>query len=282
LILSTGVRGQVFFVIPMHRGLSLIGTTDQPHQRSPDDLQPTSEEVAQLIENLFRFFPRLRHEEPARSAVWSYAARHVRGVYWGLRPLIRQARRSTLHASREHRLFKEAKGLWSLPGVKLTAARAAGEQVAREAWRLLRGTSPPRLRLVTLPGGDCEVLGSIPAQVASSGCSEGQIRYLLANYGAFYTDVLSWAERDPTYRDRVLADEFWIYAEVAYTVHREMVLTLTDFLWRRTRWARLRRLPDATLLRIAQVIGGYLDWSAEEVQEQVSAFRRELARHSRP
>src|SRR4029077_5609093 len=60
LILSTPVRGQIFFVIPVGRHLSLVGTTDTPYPESPDEVRPAHADVAELLGHLFRFFPQLR------------------------------------------------------------------------------------------------------------------------------------------------------------------------------------------------------------------------------
>ncbi|OGR93359.1 MAG: hypothetical protein A2992_06135 [Elusimicrobia bacterium RIFCSPLOWO2_01_FULL_59_12] len=283
LILSTHVRGQVFFIIPIGRRLSLVGTTDTPYAGSPDDAVPAASDVAELVGHLFRFFPKLRPKaDTPEKEVRQYEKEHLHEVYWGLRPLLRQ-KTSTLRASREHRLYKEAKGLWSAPGVKLTAGRIAGVQMAREAWNDLRGTAPPRRALVTLPGGEFGDFRSYVMQArAKMGVySDDQLKYLIGRYGTLYTEVLHWADRDPGYRDKVLAEEHWMYAEVAYAAHHEMALTLNDFLWRRVRWARLRDLPDSTVQKIAEILGQYLKWSKQDVQKQVESFKQELRAHRR-
>jgi glycerol-3-phosphate dehydrogenase len=281
LIFAGDQRGQVFFVIPIGRRLTLVGTTDTPHPDSPDDAAPSRADIEQLIRRLFRFFPGLRPSADSdEAAVRRYEKDHVHEVYWGLRPLLRQSR-STVNASREHKLFKEAKGLWSVPGVKLTAGRVVGEQIAREAWNALRGNTPPGRTLVALPGGEFGDFRSYVMQARNKMgvYSDDQLKYLIGRYGTLYAEVLRWADREPGYRDKVLADEFWMYAEAAYAVHYEMVMTLNDFLWRRSRWARLRDLPDAAVLRIADILGHYLKWSKPDLQRQVESFKKELKTH---
>ncbi len=280
LILSTRVRGQVFFIIPIGRYLSLLGTTDTPYPDLPDDARPSETDVSEVIEKLFRFFPKLKPKGTIEEAVRQYEREHVHEVYWGLRPLIRKDG-STLHASRESRLFKEDKGLWSAPGVKLTAGRVAGESISKEAWAFLRGNSPPRRTLVALPGGEFGDFNSylMQARARMSVYSDDQLKYLIGRYGTLFSEVLRWADKEASYRDKVLADEFWIYAEVAYAAHHEMVLSLNDFLWRRVRWARLRDLPDSTIQRIAEILGHYLKWSKADIQNQVDAFKKELKAH---
>jgi glycerol-3-phosphate dehydrogenase len=109
--------------------------------------------------------------------------------------------------------------------------------------------------------------------------SEGQLKYLIGRYGNLYSEVLRWADREPHYRDKVIADEFWMYAEVPYAVHQEMAVSLNDFLWRRVRWARLRDLPDSTVQKIAEIMAHYLKWSKPELQFQLDAYKKELKAH---
>ena len=281
LIFSTSVPGQIFFVLPIGRLLSLIGTTDTPYSGAPDLVRSAPEDIAELVQQLFRFFPKLKPSaDSPEEAIRKYQNKHIHEVYWGLRPLLRDGK-STLKASRDYRLLKEEKGLWSVPGVKLTAGRIAGEHVAREAWRRLRGTPPPHRKLVTLPGGEFGDFNSYVQQARSklSVYSDDELKYLIGRYGTLYTEVLHWADQDQSYRDRVLPDEFWIYAEAAYAVHQEMVLTLNDFLWRRVRWARLRDLSDSTVQRIAEILGRYLEWTKPQLKEQIDAFKKELNVH---
>src|SRR4029077_8810446 len=134
---------------------------------------------------------------------------------------------------------------------------------------------------VTLPGGEFGDFNSYVQQARSklSVYSDDELKYLIGRYGTLYTEVLHWADQDQSYRDRVLPDEFWIYAEAAYAVHQEMVLTLNDFLWRRVRWARLRDLSDSTVQRIAEILGRYLEWTKPQLKEQIDAFKKELNVH---
>lgn len=281
LILSTHVPGQIFFVIPIGRKLSLVGTTDTPHPGNPDDAKPARSDVSELIMHLFRFFPQLRTPaEMVDRSIRLYEKDHVHEMYWGLRPLLR-GKGSTLRASREHRLVKEADGMWSVPGVKLTAGRAVGEEVAREAWTTLRGTPVPRRRLDALPGGEFRDFSSFLARAMgrTPGNSEALLKYLIGRYGTHYGDVLQWAQMDPTYAERVLPDEEWLYAEVPYALQREMALTLNDFLWRRARWARLRDLPEDVIRRIAEIMAGFLHWTGPDVDAQIAAFHAALSEH---
>ena len=60
LIMSTSVKGKVFFVIPIDSERSLVGTTDTPVVSAPDAVRPEERDIRELLQLLFHFFPYLR------------------------------------------------------------------------------------------------------------------------------------------------------------------------------------------------------------------------------
>src|SRR6185437_8067890 len=247
----------------------------------PDKSKIEDREVQELIQRLFRFFPYLKQGAHFAEAMELYKQVHVKGVMWGYRPLLRQASAS-LRASREHRLIRDGASFWSIPGVKLTAARAAGEEVARAAWRLLRQKNPRRLGLEALPGGEIEeydrFLSDAQRRFRLGEKSDDIIAHLVSLYGTRYVEILHRADEEPHYRERVLPEEPWIPAQAAYAADQEMVLSLNDFLWRRTKWAQAREIPDASLHRVVNVLAARLDWGPDEVEKQLEDFFAERER----
>ena len=282
LIFSTEIRYKVFFVIPWGDDTSLVGTTDTPVQGSIDSVRAEDREVQDLIRRLFQFFPYLRQGENIQKAVDAYRKVHVRDVYWGVRPLLHQNGNS-MEASRAHQLVKDAPHFWSVPGVKLTAARAAGEEVARAAWKFLRGKRIPQKGMEALPGGEFSDYDDFVRQAQNrfklDGRQEAILPYLVSRYGTRYLEVLRRADEEPHYRETIFPDEPWIPAEARYAADEEMVLTLNDFLWRRTKWAHQRDIPDANLHRIVNVLASQLEWSPDEVVRQLEAYQAERKRH---
>jgi len=283
LIMSTAVKGKVFFVLPIDPARSLVGTTDTPVSVAPDAVRPEERDVTELLHLLFHFFPYLKQGPNLLEAISSYKRVHVRDVYWAIRPLLRQDQ-STLTASREHRLVKDLPRLWSLPGVKLTSGRAAGHEAAVEAWRFLRPKAAvPSVPWDSLPGGELwdfeRFVNDAQKRFKLETDSEGLIRYLISMYGTRYVEVLQWAQREPHFSDRLLPDEPWIFAQAAYAVHEEMVLTLNDLLWRRTKWAHYRDLPSEVIEALARTLGQFLSWSDEERQKQIQDYQMELKKH---
>jgi glycerol-3-phosphate dehydrogenase len=163
----------------------------------------------------------------------------------------------------------------------LTAGRIAGEEVAREAWLVLKGAPVPERGLGHLPGGDFQNFESYWEEMTDRyrAHSPDRLKYLIGRYGTRFSEVLRWIDENPAYGERVLPDEEWVFAEAAHAVHQEMTLSLNDFLWRRTRWARLRQIPDGTVGRIAGILGEHLRWSQQQVDQQLDAFKTETAAH---
>jgi len=283
LIMTSSTKGKVFFVIPIDSERTLVGTTDTPLTENPDQATAESRDVLELLQQLFYYFPYLKQGSNLLEAIEGYKKVHVRDVYWGVRPLLLQ-NESTVAASREHRLIKDLPRFWSFPGVKLTAGRAAGEEAALEAWAFLRkGVPVPVVHWDSLPGGELwdmtRFVNDAQKRFKLGQNSQVLIHYLISMYGTRYVEVLQWAQREPSYSDRIVPEEPWIYAQAAYAVQEEMVLTLNDFLWRRTKWAHYRNMPDEALLKIAQILGSYLDWTEETVKRQIADFQTELKRH---
>jgi glycerol-3-phosphate dehydrogenase len=92
-------------------------------------------------------------------------------------------------------------------------------------------------------------------------------------------ELLQWAQREPSFSEPLLPDEPWILAEAAYAVHEEMVLTLNDFLWRRTKWAHFRDLPDTVVQKIAETLAQYLSWTPQELVKQIVDYKTEFKKH---
>ncbi len=284
LILSSSVPGKVFFVIPVGRYLSLVGTTDTAYSESPDETKASVTDVQSLLDELFRFFPGLQQpEESINDAQARYRKDHVKRVYWGLRPLVRSGAR-TVDASRDYRLVKELGNFWSVPGVKLTAGRKAGDEVAAQAAHFLKKPAFKAGPIGPLPGGEfsdfAAFLGEFQHRADVRKWSGDTIAYLVTLYGTHAAEVLEYARADKALQAPVHPDEPWIFAEARYAVEREMVLSLNDFVWRRTRWARLRDLPEDSLHCIADILGEALKWSPEERQRQLAAYQLERNKHT--
>ncbi len=283
LIMASAVKGKVFFVTPIDSERSLVGTTDTDVQMDADAVQADAKDIAELLQQLFYYFPYLKQGPNLLEAVENYKRVHVRDVYWGIRPLLSQSG-STHSASREHKLVKDTPTFWSLPGVKLTAGRAAGHEAAVEAWSMLRKETPlPKVTWDSLPGGELWDFTRF-AQDATKRFKLGEnpmavLHYLVAMYGTRYVEVLQWAQREEQFAEHFMPGEHWILAQVPFAVHEEMTLTLNDLLWRRTKWAHYRDLPDAVIQRIATLMARLLLWSDQDLQKNLQDYKEALQKH---
>lgn len=235
LIFSSPDKGRVFFVLPAGRDASVVGTTEveEPDAWTGEE-NPSAGEVQSLLALLHRFFPR----SPGR----------VRSLYWASRPLLRIAGASK-DVSREFSVVQDSQSFWSVPGVKLTAGRLAGEAVTQQVLRRLNERVPAQIDLGVLPGADRT------ARLAA------------------------WHERHPDDHHPVVPDEPWRAGEAGFSASEEMALTLNDFLWRRSKWPLFRDIPAESLRRLAACMGNQLGWSAPRQEQEIADFQIMQARH---
>ncbi|MDF1503941.1 glycerol-3-phosphate dehydrogenase/oxidase, partial [Roseisolibacter sp. H3M3-2] len=131
--LLSQVDGRVMFVLPAG-AFTIIGTTETPAERGPDEVRATEADVEYLLRSADAFFPGARLTRDDVVSAWAgirpLAARHGDG-------------RGTASASREHAIERDPRGLVSVSGGKLTTYRAMAAQVFDAAAPLVRRTVAP-------------------------------------------------------------------------------------------------------------------------------------------
>jgi len=131
LLLSGERPGHRMFAIPW-RGVTLFGTTDVEDDGEPGRDEPVLDDLRLLFREVRRLFPGA-----------GLTRKSVISAFTGVRPLVRQSG-TTLHASREHRVYDED-GLITIVGGKLTTWRImAIEAVDRAAAHIGRQIESPR------------------------------------------------------------------------------------------------------------------------------------------
>jgi glycerol-3-phosphate dehydrogenase len=110
-------QGRIVFLIPWGENddLTLVGTTDEDHSGSPDDVQISEGETAYLKSIVRRLFPSFQGEP-----ITSYSS---------LRPLLAMSGRSATSTSREHRFWETADGMLHISGGKYTTYREMSEEL---------------------------------------------------------------------------------------------------------------------------------------------------------
>jgi glycerol-3-phosphate dehydrogenase len=264
---------RMFFVIPW-REFSLVGTTDTDFDGDLFRLAATREEVAYLLAETRRLFPRRGLAEA--DIVYAYA---------GVRPLAHAEGKPASAVSREHRLVPEGQGgtLLSIVGTKLTTYRSMAAEVVDRVGRLLGRPAPCRTHVVPLeggvPDGDLEafVAATVPEAARRTGLPRETVAHVARAYGAPAREVLAPVEADPRLGERVCPRNPDIAAQVRFAVEREMARHLADVMLRRTGLGTSRCLGRDCCERVAQIMGAALGWDAERLAREVAAYLDEIA-----
>ena len=110
--------GSIVFVIPWgsQRQLTLVGTTDEDHTGSPDQVHITRTEMQYLLGMVKKLFPEQSDVTPV-------------SAFSSLRPLVRSDGSPT-SVSRNHKIWNSPDGVLQIAGGKYTTYRLMGEQAA--------------------------------------------------------------------------------------------------------------------------------------------------------
>ena len=271
--LLSPVDGRVMFVLPA--GLcTIIGTTETPAERGPDEVRATEADVAYLLRSANGFFPDARLERADVVSAWA-----------GIRPLAAAARGAhrnggTTATSREHVIERDPRGLVTVSGGKLTTYRAMAAQVVDAAAPLLPGKDVrrrSRTHARPLPGG---VLAPDEQRQARHAIGDDAVAdRLVQAHGAAWRDVWAHAEREPRLAARIDAALPYVGAELVHAVTRELACTLADLLVRRTPVAFETRDAGRAAARVAApLVAPLLGWDDAAVARELADYDREAAR----
>lgn len=264
--------GRPFFIVPWQEYV-LIGTTDVRYEGDADQVQTDDEEVAYLLAEARRLLgPDLRHED-------------LLYAYSGVRPLPYQpgvpegaiTRRHILH---DHEREDGLAGFVSIVGGKITPYRHLAEDVVTLACRKLRPPrrARPKERFEPLPGGVPFPPREVEEMAGALGVAPESAAHLLEVYGGLSSEVLALVKRERALGQRLCPYHPDIAAQIIYALEREHAVRLADIFLRRTAigWSRCLGLVCAPAA--ARLMGTYLGWDEPRVQEEVTAYRDELAR----
>jgi glycerol-3-phosphate dehydrogenase len=274
----------VIFAIPWGNRV-VLGTTDTDFDGDFDDVFCSAQDVRYLLEIANHYFPgsQLKPDD-------------VLGTWAGLRPLVcpEEEGLGASQVSREHMVQVDDDGLITVAGGKLTTYRLMADEVVREVARQLKdegfvvGGCPTGS--VMLPGGEGitwrgdELITIGPDGRAAELELEKRLgkdvaEHLQESYGGCWQDVVARITAEPALGRRIIDDLPYLWAEVDYSVEGELVMTLRDFMRRRTQLeirdavGSWRVAPD-----VAQRIGALLGWTAAEIQDEVAAYRTDSGR----
>jgi glycerol-3-phosphate dehydrogenase len=257
------IDARPFFVIPWN-GQYLIGTTDIRYKGDPGAATASVEEIDYLLSETNRVFPRAK-----------LTRRDVHYAYAGVRPLPIQSRKSESAITRRHIIRnhqRNARGLLSVIGGKLTTYRSLAEQVTDRVAKMLGGADDCRTRETFLPGATGLVAAKADAG-ALEGLSEQGAARLLGIYGGRTRKVLDLAYEEPSLAALLDAEKTVLAAEVAFAVRQEFARHLTDILHRRTMVGLAPDLGESLAEPIANVAAQELGWSDAQKQSELQLLR---------
>ncbi len=273
LTVTSPLDGRVMFLLPWGE-LTVIGTTDTDFSGAAEDVGPAAEDVTYLLRSTNAFFPDARLGNADVVAAWA-----------GLRPLLNEGGSgTTAEVPREHRIVESASGLLTIAGGKLTTYRSmAAELVDVVATKLRamdgRKVPPAATDREALPGGEVADLELLVRELVKERVSEPVARHLVDMYGSEAAAVANLAAREPALARPLLEGWPIIQAEVVHQARREMALTVSDVMVRRTHLFHrdLRQGTEATPA-VAGLLARELGWDAGREAESLAAYLDEVRR----
>ncbi len=261
--------GRVMFVLPAATH-TIIGTTEIPAPRGPDEIRATREEVRYLLDACNANFPAAQLRDDDVVAAWA-----------GIRPLAaRLAEGDAGSASREHTIAVGPLGVLAVTGGKLTTYRAMAEDVVDMACEALGEERPGRPhREVLLPGGAMRSLAATEREAEAAVGDDAVARRLVAAFGCNWRDAWRLTRDDPSLRERIDPAHPYTLAEAVHAGTREMAVTLGDVLIRRTHLAfETRDHGMSAAERVADTLAPRLEWDATRRRDEVQRYAREAER----
>jgi glycerol-3-phosphate dehydrogenase len=262
------VDARPFFIMRWN-GQYLIGTTDLRYAGDPAEAKASAEEIEYLLSETNRVFPRAALDKA-----------DIHFAYAGVRPLPGSRKGPESAITRRHiiKSHKNARGLLSVIGGKLTTYRSLAEQVTDKTIGLLaRPGIPCRTRETLLPGATGLAAADMQVREAGSLSPEGRER-LLAVYGGRARGVLELARERSDLADTLDRERTVLAAEVVFAIRHEFARTLVDIAHRRTMIGLSPGQGAAAAEELARIAAAELRWDGAETGRQLQALRDYNAR----
>lgn len=268
---------RMLFLVPW-KDYVLIGTTDTYYEGDYDTIHANTWDVDYILEAANRAMPgaNLTHAD-------------VISTYAGLRPLIWEGGGKDVKeskVSREHSIYESHSGLISIAGGKLTTARSMAEELVDLGARRLEERFGIRCEGCTTKrapvyGKDGEDFHRRMERLAREIRLDDDVIGKMQRLGTGALQVLTLMKEDTSLAERVGADIPYTKAHVIYSARNEMVVTLADFMIRRSSiyyedWEQGLGCAE----RIADLLAKELGWDGEGKARQIEDYRRvvELSR----
>ncbi len=265
-------EGRSIFALPW-LGRTLVGTTDNDYEGDLEHVRPAVEDVEYLLEAVNAFF------------ATTLGPGDLTGAYAGVRPLISSGDpKKSVDISRKAELYETSSGMITITGGKLTTWRRMAKLAVD---RLVeRDAREAPCRTQEIPLGQAIAVGELGRV---EGVPEESYAPLAARYGYAAHEVLALAAERGELAQPIVPGLPDLLAEAALAVRREQARSVGDVLMRRTRlWLLAAHElagsppdgPPGPVRRVADVLAGELDWSAQRTEEEIERFAREAGAES--
>lgn len=260
------VNGRYLFIVPW-RDVSLVGTSHDAYDGSPDGLKVSRWDLEAFLKDAREAFP---HS--------GLTAADVRLVHRGLLPMVsgdgahvRLLKESQVVDHRQHGLA----GLVSVFGVRYTTARHTAEQAVNAVFRSMGHPTPPPCRTAETPllGGSMNHVDNFVKAVLSrdvEGIGPETLRRIATTYGTGYDRVLQMARDVPALARPLGRSCEVLGAEILYAARREMALKLGDAVIRRTEAGAAGHPGTDALERAAAIMARAHNWDEWRMRNEVA------------
>ncbi len=263
-----------FFILPW-RDYYLVGTTDKFFDGNLDNVSASKDEVEYLVKELNHFIT-TKH----------FTLEDVLYTYSGIRPLPyepgkKEKQITRKHIVYDHEKFDGQKNYISIIGGKLTTYRRLAQDAVDMICTKLNIQEHTRTKNFLLIGAaEIKKINDYKKLNAEKYASKysmpvKQIEFLINLYGSRFKNVLALINNDQSMKERICNSEKDIKAQVVFAALREEAKTLDDIM-RRIGAGTSEKLGLECAEAVARIAAFYLNWSENEIVEQVDVYSQKV------
>ena len=272
--------GRHLFCVPW-RGYTLFGVWHKVHNKTPEEIQVTKEELTAFVAELNDGYPglNLQFEEimMVNTGLTLYgdeSEQKNEDMSFGKRSLLI-----------DHKKDHGIEGIATLIGVRATMGRKMAETAIRHIVRKLgkRTNDTVNTAETTIYGGDFTLWKTLCHQAADrieGRTNDAKLDALLRNYGSGYGNVLQYAEDRNELFDELNGSAV-MGAEVIHAVREEMAKTLGDVVFRRTDLGTGGGITPQAVNACADLMAQELGWTETQRDLEISRIEGNLPSYCR-
>ncbi|MGE7988296.1 glycerol-3-phosphate dehydrogenase/oxidase [Lysinibacillus fusiformis] len=265
--------GRMVFAIP-RQGKTYVGTTDTFYEGDARNMDIYQEDRDYIMNAIRYMFPSVKVTDADIESSWA-----------GVRPLIHEDGKNPSEISRKDEVWISPSGLVTIAGGKLTGYRKMAETVLNTIAQELEQqfgikSSPCTTKNIPISGGHIGGSSKFYAFLydytrvgKKIGLSEEEAKFLTQHYGSNVEIVFNYVKEGHP----ILPS--WLYAQLMYGIHHEMVVHPNDFMVRRTGYmffqmATVQQYEEAILDEMAK----QLNWTAQQRTQYEEDVKKEIKR----